>query len=134
MRPFFLIILYILGFINCDAQQKDTIRIPSVPNKVIVVESPKSVSVKIDPKDSSYLKIKLFKTGYKVYLFKDSLSTSDINLIDKFISDRLNLLNRDKVFLIGDPTAKYEDFKNLKAVFRKYEICKFKIVTDPDIQ
>ena len=118
------IFYFISLFLGCNSFH------PRIP-ETLIVELPKAITAKIDPKDSSYLKVKLFLDNrYQIFLGRDSLSTKNIEQIDRFISKRITILNRDKVFVIGDPNARYTTFRNLKNVFKKYEIFRFRIVTE----
>ena len=63
-----------------------------------MVTSPKSASMKIDQNDSTYLKIYLQKSNYKVTFLAKSLKTYDINEIDKFIAANKSQINAKKIF------------------------------------
>jgi biopolymer transport protein ExbD len=104
------------------------IKIPAA----IVVQTPKSVDIKIDPKDSTYLKITMTKKGFKVALLSDSLTTTEIKNIDAFLSKNLDKVNKNKVLIMGNSKEKYDRFKGLMKVLKKYEIFKFSIVTEPN--
>jgi biopolymer transport protein ExbD len=98
----------------------------------VQVQTPKSVDNKIDPKDSTYLKIVLNENGYNVSLLSDSLATADIKKIDAFLLTNFDRVNKNKVIVIGNSKEKYDRFKGLIAVLKKYEIFKFSIVTEPN--
>jgi biopolymer transport protein ExbD len=110
----------------CNLQTKN--KIP----ESIQVQAPKSVDIKIDPKDSSYLKITVAKNGYKISLPEDSLTTTEINNIDTFLLENIIKVNKNKVFVMGNSKEKYDRFKVLMTVLKKYEIFRFSIVTEPN--
>ena len=102
------------------------------PPDAIIVEAPKSVSIKIGPNDSTYLKIYLQKSNYKITFLVDSLSTNDINQVDKFIMTNKPQIDAKKILVIGTQNVSMEKFKALKQVLKKYEYFRFSMVTEPD--
>ena len=95
----------------------------------LIVQTPTSVSKKINPNDSACLKISLKNETFKISFHNDTLSTNDIKKIDKFISENKLEINPNKILLITDNDFKMDKFKELKEVLKKYEYFKFSIVT-----
>ncbi|CAN5844504.1 hypothetical protein BH11BAC4_BH11BAC4_09300 [soil metagenome] len=125
-----LVIIFVGFFSNCCGQSVDSLRVNTNAPDSILIESRRPVVSKADLNDSAYLRVRIFQTGYRIYLRNDSLSTGDTTMIDKFISTRIDFIDKNKVFVIGDPNARYANFRPLKNIFKKYEIFRFKIVTD----
>ena len=127
-------------FLSCDSQQNgkktnpnvDSATLSNSPPKAVIVNAPQSVSVKIDSKDSTYLSIILTKVDYHISLLKDSLHTTEIGKIDNFISVHIKQLNKEKILVSNNSNSKYESFKKLKDILKKYGLYKFRIVTTAD--
>lgn len=97
---------------------------------VIKVDTPRSVSVKIDPEDSTYLRIYLDSINFKISLLNDSLLTGDIRNITNLISINKERINRDKIIVAGQPNVNYARFKVLYGILKKYELYRFKLVVE----
>ena len=122
MRALFLIFFLSL-LVDSNGQQVK-------PPDVIKVDTPRSVSVKIDPNDSTYLRICLDSINFKISLLNDSLLTDEIRNIDNFISVNKERINRDKIMVAGQPNVNYARFKDLYEILKKYELYRFKLVVE----
>ena len=98
----------------------------------VIVQSPTSMSKKIHPNDSTYLKIFLKNETLKISFHNDTLKTNEIKEIDKFISDNKLKINSNKILLITDKDFKIDKVKELKEVLKKYEFFRFSIATIPE--
>ena len=121
--------LFALGIIFSLTSFSQTSDTNSKPPGLLITK----VDKKINFRDSAYMVFTLFKTEkYKISFKKDSLITTDINLIETFFERHIGLFKKDEVFVIGDPNARYESFSQVKHILKKYEIYKFRIVTEED--
>ena len=98
----------------------------------LLVKAPTSVSNKFDLKDSTYLKIYLQKSNYKVSFLANSLTSNDINQIDNFIVTNKPQIDAHKILVIGTQNVSIEKFKAVREVLKKYEYFKFSLVTEPN--
>ena len=103
------------------------------PPEVLSVLPPTSVSTHV-PIDSSWLLIKFEKNIYKISLLEDSISTSDINMIDKFFGNHLDKIDQKKLLVSGSNHDNYQMFHEIKKVFKKYNFPTFRIVTNSNQQ
>jgi len=117
------IIFFLSMLLDCTGQQMKS------PD-VIKVDTPRSVSVKIDPEDSTYLRIYLDSINFKISLLNDSLLTGDIRNITNLISINKERINRDKIIVAGQPNVNYARFKVLYGILKKYELYRFKLVVE----
>ncbi len=97
--------------------------------EAITVHSPKSVSIKIDPNDSTFLKIYLQESDYKATFLAQSLTTNDIHKIDQFILRNKLQIDAKKILIIITQNVSMEKFKALKQVLLKYSYFRFSLVT-----
>ena len=114
--------------IKTDSNNKTTV----ASDQAIAIRVPPS-SEKINFSNSPYLIIKLLSNKYQIYFQKDSLTTSNIIEIEKFIALRINKLNKDKTLLIGDSNGSLKNFKALKTILEKYKIYRFRIKTSDEL-
>lgn len=124
MRLFYSI-LFLVFFTSCMGQSN---KLP----EAVIVKAPTSVSKKITPNDSAYLKIKIGTQNFNISLLNSSLSTNDINNIDKFISANENKIDKNKIVVIGQSAVTFHRFKALKEVLKKHELYRFTLVTEPE--
>ena len=117
------IIFFLSMLLDCTGQQMKS------PD-AIKVDTPRSVSVKIDPEDSTYLRIYLDSINFKISLLNDSLLTGDIRNITNLISINKERINRDKIIVAGQPNVNYARFKVLYGILKKYELYRFKLVVE----
>ena len=122
MRTLYLI-FFLSMLLDCTGQQMKS------PD-AIKVDTPRSVSVKIDPEDSTYLRIYLDSINFKISLLNDSLLTGDIRNITNLISINKERINRDKIIVAGQPNVNYARFKVLYGILKKYELYRFKLVVE----
>ncbi len=124
MRLFYSI-LFLVFFTSCMGQSN---KLP----EAVIVKAPTSVSKKITPNDSTCLKIKIGTQSFNISLLNSSLSTNDINNIDKFISANENKIDKNKIVVIGQSAVTFHRFKALKEVLKKHELYRFTLVTEPE--
>jgi hypothetical protein len=107
-----LYILLLLSFTNCNSPQKD------IPNSIHFDTS----------KDPDYLRLNFLLDTFSISLKSKVLKTPQINLIENFIKENKDLINGDKVVV----TIKLKDnedlFKEVKSIFKRNGISKFKII------
>jgi hypothetical protein len=101
------------------------------PPEAVKVAQPTAVVHKIDPRDSTYLRIGVSNIYYKASLLNDSLTTQDIKKLDKFISINQKRINKDKILVTGNPNVSYSRFKALNVILSKHQLYKFLLVSDP---
>lgn len=95
------------------------------PESAIVVEAPKTNPSNRDVNDPSFLKIKVFNDNYAISFLNKILQTNNINVLETFLQKNKDLINKDKVLVIGfENSAKYKNFVNLLS---KYGITKFRV-------
>ena len=97
------------------------------PSKPVIVVAPPSAESKIDPGDSTYLRINFMTKEYKISLLNDSLTTKDINRVDSFITDKERHINKDKIIVTRNQNS---DFKALSEILKKHKYFKFRMTTD----
>jgi biopolymer transport protein ExbD len=93
------------------------------------ISPPTSVTTKATQLDSSYLKIEIEKTDYKISLLNDSLSTNTPERIDEFISTNKDKISEDKIILSGDANEPYDRVDKILQIFKKYKMYRFKLLT-----
>ena len=96
-------------------------------SKPVVVNAPVSAPTIIDPKDSTYLKIKLSKGAYTISLLDSALTTTNTALLEKFILNNKEWIDKNKVAVWN--TENLPEFENIKVVLKKYDIISFFINT-----
>jgi hypothetical protein len=132
-----LIFFSLLSLLSCrnktessvTEKNKDSIITTVIVPDEAIVQEVKPIQEKIDFTNSPFLIIRLLQNKYQIYYHQDSLITSNIKEIDKFISQRIRDLNKEKTLLIGERDGSLKNFKDLKIVLKKYEIYKFRIKT-----
>ena len=98
----------------------------------IIVESPKSVSIKSDLNDSTNFIITISDNLITVQLLKKIETLKSTADLDKFIFKNIKKIDVSKIYLKSNASLPYEKFKGVKTVLKKYEFYKFRIVTEGD--
>lgn len=97
------------------------------PPEPVIVVAPKSEPTKIDPSDSTYLRITLEGKEYKVSLLNDSLTTTDINKLDSFFTNNKVNIIENKIVVTTNQNPNIDAFKG---VLKKHNYFRFCITTD----
>lgn len=117
MQLFFFILLFFLNLFN---------RLTNIPPAAVKITPVQSVESK---PDSTFLIIKIYENKYAVSLFGDSITTSNVNTLDNFISKNISKINNQKIFVVGQADVPYDQFRKLKNILKKHEYYKFRITT-----
>ena len=98
----------------------------------IIAETPKSVSTKSDLNDSTNFIITILDNSINVQLLKRNEALKNTDDLDKFIFTNIKRIDISKIYLKSNVSLSYDKFKGVKAVLKKYEFYKFRIVTVED--
>ena len=98
----------------------------------IIVETPKSVSTKSDLNDSTNFIITILDNSINVQLLKRNETLKNAADLDKFIYTNIKKIDISKIYLKSNASLPYDKFKGVKAVLKKYEFYKFRIITVGD--
>ena len=79
----------------------------------------------INSLDQSYLTIKLLTDKYEVSLFEKSISTSQIDSIEKFITKNESQIGKDKIAVVGN--EKMKGFQAISSLLKKHGVTKFRL-------
>lgn len=91
----------------------------------LVINAPMSEPSPIGGLDQSFLKIKLLQNKYEVSLFAKTITTGQLDSIEDFISKNENLLDRDKVAVVGNQEMK--EFHAINSLLKKKGITRFRL-------
>ena len=86
--------------------------------------SPKSIP-SYSQVDNSFLQIKLNENDYRLSLFRNSLVTTDMAEVEKFITDNIEKVEQDKIIVYSDLDKK--EFKEINLILRKHGVDRFRI-------
>lgn len=114
MKLFFCL-FFISILVGCD--------LPIKTDEPVRVVAPVSKPTGVDPRDSTYLRIRLVTNGYEISFFEKSFVTRQVEAIDSFIYINKDRINKNKVLVSGNDST--DDFKPLIPIFNKYGISKF---------
>jgi biopolymer transport protein ExbD len=98
----------------------------------IIVDTPKSVSSKLDLNDSTNFIITIVDNSINIQLLKRTEHFKSPEELDKFIKTNINKIDISKIYLKSIASLPYGKFKNVIAILKKYEFYNFKIIVDED--
>lgn len=81
---------------------------------------------KIDKGDLSYLRVTMLTQGYELSILDKYLKTDNIESVDQFMNDNIDIINSEKIAVRGFK-AKSDQLQKLTPVLKKYKIEKFRI-------
>src|SRR5882762_4393718 len=125
MRKAFLIIVCLVlitwGCFDLATRQK--------PPEAITVQTPVTVTTKVDMDDSTCLIITLEKKKYAVTLRNRSFATEQLDSLKNFLVENKEFINKEKVMIINERDTSDVIDTSFIHMLRKLEFSKFKLVS-----
>ena len=101
------------------------------PENPIVVVSPKIIERKIH-NDSTDFIIKILDNSINLEFLKNTKQFKNLNELDIFIKRNIKSIDPSKIYIKSKADLPYDRFKDVKALLKKYEFYKLKIIVEDD--
>ncbi len=95
----------------------------------IVVQQSTIVTKTIDTNDSTFFNIEIIESKYQVSFLNKKTDFANSKEIDSFIDSNNNLIDRNKIFIIGSSNTRYERLKPVIEILKRHNFLKFQMRT-----
>jgi biopolymer transport protein ExbD len=95
----------------------------------IVVQQSTIVTKTIDTNDSTFFNIEIIETKYQVSFLNKKTDFANSKELDSFIDSNNNLIDRNKIFIIGSSNTRYERLKPVIEILKRHDFLKFQMRT-----
>lgn len=95
-----------------------------------IVQTPTSVSTKMDENDSTNFIITILENGIRVKHLKTITNFTNASGLDNFITKHKTEIDSKKIFVASANTTLYPTFKPVKEVLKKHKYFTFKLIVD----